>query len=103
VEGTTAIVSRFAPGQSDQQAETRATVDGVLRTIFELGGTYPDAIQFLQQASAGRALHGRLAFDALPDELDGRQTIHEEAASRDRDVAPEADEPAGAARPDETP
>jgi hypothetical protein len=107
VEGTTAIVSRFAPGQSDQQVEVRAAVDDVLRAIFDMGGTYPDAIQFLQQASAGRALRGRLAFDALPDEFDGRQSIHEEAASRERDVAPEADEPpaspAGAAEPDDTP
>ena len=107
VEGTTAIVSRFVPGQSDQQAEVRASADAVLRTIFEMGGTYPDAVQFLQQASAGRALGSRLAFDALPDEFDGRQSIHEEVSSRDRDISPEADDPtapsAADPRPDEAP
>ena len=107
VEGTTAIVSRFVPGQSDQQTEIRASTDAVLRTIFEMGGTYPDAVQFLQQASASRALRSRLAFDALPDEFDGRQSIHEEASSRDRDIAPEADDPtapsAADPRPDEAP
>ena len=105
VEGSTAIVSRFVPGQSDQQAEVRASVEAVLRTIIEMGGTYPDAVQFLQQASAGRALGSRLAFDALPDEFDGRQSIHEEAASRDRNIDPEADDPtapsAASSRPDE--
>jgi HEAT repeat protein len=107
VEGTTAIVSRFTPGQSDQEAEVHATVDAVLRAIVDLGGTYPDAVQFLQQATAGRGLASRLAFDALPDEFDGRQSIHEEAASRDRDIDPEADDPtapsAADPRSDESP
>ena len=93
VEGTTAIVSRFMPGQSDQEAEVRATADAVLRAIVEMGGSYPDAVQFLQQATASRGLTSRLAFDALPDEFDGRHSIHEEASNRDRDIAPEADDP----------
>jgi HEAT repeat protein len=107
VEGTTAIVSRFTPGQSDQQAEVSANADAVIRTIIEFGGTYPDAVQFLQQASSQRALQSRLAFDALPDELDGRKSIHEEASTRDRDIEAEAADsgPASAAdeRPDESP
>jgi hypothetical protein len=107
VEGTTAIVSRFTPGQSDQEAEVPAGVDAVLRAIIDMGGSYPDAVQFLQQASAGRGLASRLAFDALPDEFDGRQSIHEEASSRDRDIDPEADDPAAPSaapmRPDEAP
>ncbi len=94
VEGTTAIVSRFTPGQSDQQAEVRATADAVVRAIFEMGGTYPDAIQFLQQASASRGLPSRLAFDALPDEFDGRQHGHDERPRSDRDIVPEADDQA---------
>ena len=106
VEGATAIISRFQPGQSDQQIEVRAAVDAVVRGIVELGGSYPDAIQFLQQATASRCLKSRLAFDALPDELDGRQSLHEEVAGRARDVPPEAeDDPtapsAAASRPDE--
>jgi hypothetical protein len=33
----------------------------------ELGGSYPDVVQALQQAKNGRALTGRFAVDALPD------------------------------------
>jgi hypothetical protein len=90
VEGDSATVSRFVPGQSDQQAEVTASADAIVRTIIELGGTYPDAVQFLQQASASRAITSRLAFDALPDELDGRPTIHEEASARGRDIPKDA-------------
>ncbi|MBM4010846.1 MAG: hypothetical protein FJ286_05625 [Planctomycetes bacterium] len=91
VEGDSATVSRFAAGQSDQTAEVPATADAIVRSIVGLGGTYPDAVQFLQQASAGRAIQSRLVFDALPDELDGRPTIHEEASARARDIPDEAD------------
>ena len=86
VEGATAVVSRFLPGEPDERVETPARVDEVVRAIIGLGGSYPDAVQFLQQASASRCLVSRLAFDALPDEFDGRMTLHEEAAQHDRDV-----------------
>jgi hypothetical protein len=107
VEGATAIVSRFMPGQSDQEAEVRATADAVIRAIVGMGGSYPDAVQFLQQATASRGLASRLAFDALPDEFDGRHSIHEEASGHDRDMGPEADDPrapsAADPRSDESP
>ena len=86
VAGTTATVSRFLPGEPDEHLESPARVDAVVRAIIELGGSYPDAIQFLQQASSSRCLDSRLAFDALPDEYDGRMTVHEEASRQDRDV-----------------
>jgi hypothetical protein len=95
VEGDAATVSRFVPGQSDQQAEVPATAERIVRSIIELGGTYPDAVQFLQQASAARGLTSRLAFDAWPDELDGRPSIHQEASTRSRDIPDDA-EPAAA-------
>jgi hypothetical protein len=97
VEGDVATVSRFTPGQSDQQAEVPATAERIVRSIIELGGTYPDAVQFLQQASAARSLTSRLAFDALPDELDGRPSIHQEASARSRDIPEDADSPAAEA------
>ncbi len=97
VEGDVATVSRFTPGQSDQQAEVPATAERIVRSIIELGGTYPDAVQFLQQASAARGLTSRLAFDALPDELDGRPSIHQEASARSRDIPEDADSPAAEA------
>lgn len=91
VEGDHASITRFTPGQSDQQAGVPATADAIVRAIVGLGGTYPDAVQFLQQASAARAIQSRLAFDAIPVELDGRPTIHEEASARARDIPDEAD------------
>jgi hypothetical protein len=85
VEGRTATVSRFLPGQSDQQTEVPAEAAAVVRAIIGLGGGYPDAVQFLQQAAAGRFLSSRLAFDAVPDAFDGRPAIHEEASARGDD------------------
>jgi len=92
VERGRASISCFAAGKPDQKLDVAARVDPVIRGITELGGTYPDVVQFLQQASSHRCLDSRLVFDALPDELDGRMSVHEEAALKYRDV-PE-DEPA---------
>jgi len=86
VDGSTATVSRFLPGRSDQQAEVPADAAAIVRAIIELGGGYPDAVQFLQQAAAGRFLSSRLAFDAVPTAFDGRPAIHEEASARDDGV-----------------
>ena len=100
VDGPQVRVSRFAPGESDKIETVPAAADDVVRTVIEMGGTYPDAVQFLQQASARHALGSRLAFDALPSELDGRQSIHEEASTRTRDIpedvaSPTATDPPG--------
>jgi hypothetical protein len=92
VDGSTAEVSRFVAGQPDQYTTVKATADAVVRAIVELGGTYPDAVQFLQQASASRALPSRLAFDAMPSEFDGRQSIHEEASRQAREISDDDDD-----------
>jgi hypothetical protein len=42
-------------------------VDEVIRAIVEVGGTYPDVVQALQQAKASNSLAGRLEIDALPE------------------------------------
>ncbi|MFM9059952.1 MAG: flagellar basal body P-ring protein FlgI [Planctomycetaceae bacterium] len=86
VDGAAARISRFAAGESDRVVDAPATADEVVRAIVEAGGTYPDAVQFLQQASARQALGSRLACDALPTEWDGRGDIHEEASQRARDI-----------------
>jgi hypothetical protein len=91
VESGHASVNCFEAGQPDQKLEVPARVDQVVRAIVQLGGTYPDAVQFLQQASASRCLDSRLAFDALPSADDGRMSIHEEASQRDRDVPDDTD------------
>jgi hypothetical protein len=85
VDGPLATVSRFVPGQSDSQTEVPPDAPSIVRAIIELGGGYPDAVQFLQQAAAGRFLRSRLAFDAIPTAFDGRPAIHEEASTRGTD------------------
>jgi hypothetical protein len=89
VDGPMATVSRFLPGQSDQTAKVPAEATAIVRAIIDLGGGYPDAVQFLQRAAAGRHLASRLAFDALPNAFDGRPAIHEEATARDGGDAPD--------------
>jgi len=83
VDGPQATVSRFEPGVSDREITVPADVAAVIRGIVEIGGGYPDAIQFLQQAAAGRFLTSRLAFDAMATGYDGRPTPSEERAARD--------------------
>jgi flagellar basal body P-ring protein FlgI len=59
-------VSRFTAGDDPRKREVSARVDEVIRAIVELGGTYPDVVQALQQAKTADALAGRLEVDALP-------------------------------------
>ena len=91
VDDGMATVSRFMPGKDDREVRVPATVTEVARAITGIGGTYPDVVQFLQQASSTRCLTSRLAFDALPTEGDGRQSVHEEVSGRDRELADEAE------------
>jgi hypothetical protein len=91
VDGSTAEVSRFVAGEPDRFETTRANADSVVRAIIAVGGTYPDAVQFLQQASASRALTSRLAFDAVPSDFDGRQSIHEETSRQAREISEDDD------------
>lgn len=66
LSGDRITVSRFSPGGEDEQREVSARVDDVLRAIVELGGSYPDVVQALQQSKADGALAGRFEVDALP-------------------------------------
>jgi hypothetical protein len=78
-----ATISRFVPGQDDREVRVPATVADIARSITGIGGTYPDVVQFIQQASSSRCLSSRLAFDALPTEGDGRLSVHEEVSARE--------------------
>ena len=91
VESGRAAISCFVAGQPDQKLDVPARVDAVVRAIVQLGGTYPDAVQFLQQASSSRCLDSRLAFDALPTAADGRMSVHDEASQRGRDAPADND------------
>ncbi len=59
-------VSRFAVGEPDQRRSVSDRLEDIIRAIAELGGTYPDVVQALQEAHAAGALEGRLEIDALP-------------------------------------
>ncbi len=86
VEGSMATCSRFDVDVPDRIIETKAEAESVLRALASLDATYPDIIQFLQQATAQRALDSRLAFDSLPKSNDGRGSIHEEISIRNRSI-----------------
>ena len=60
-------VSKFVPHEADQKRIVSNRVDDVIRAIVELGGTYPDVVQALQEAKAAGCLEGRFEIDALPE------------------------------------
>ncbi len=66
-EGDQVTVSCFAVGEADQKRVVSTQVEDILRAIVDLGGNYPDAVQFLQQAKNARVLACRLEVDALPN------------------------------------
>lgn len=60
-------VSKFAVGEMNQRRVVSNRVDEVIRAIVELGGTYPDVVQALQEAKRKDALLSRFEVDALPE------------------------------------
>ncbi len=58
-------VSQF--GRATQQRTVSTNVEDVIRAIVELGGTYPDVVQMLQQAKKSGALSSRFRVNALPE------------------------------------
>lgn len=64
--GELITVSRFAVGESDQKRQVSTKVEDVINAILDLGGTYPDVVQALQQAKETNALPSRFKVDALP-------------------------------------
>lgn len=84
-------VSRFDPARPEQRREVPPQVDAVVRAVVELGGTYPDVVQLLQEAREGGALPSRLAINALPDTGRTYQRPDEDAAvaTDEEESAPE--------------
>ncbi len=66
-EGGEIAVSKFSVRDADQRRIVSTKVDEVIRAIVELGGTYPDVVQALQEAKAAGALPGRFEVEALPE------------------------------------
>ena len=80
-------VSRFAARQPDQKRVVSTKVDDVVRAIVELGGTYPDVVQALQNAKSSGALSARFEVDALPEE--DRQFRHKDTLAVETPAAVE--------------
>ena len=76
-------ISKFAPHEADQKRVVTTRVDEVIRAVVELGGTYPDVVQAIQEAKAADCLEGRFEVDAVPEA--GRSY----AATLDDSVKPE--------------
>lgn len=67
-------VSQF--GGTTQQRTVSNDAEAVIRAVVELGGTYPDVVQMLQQANESGALSSRFRVNALPE--GGREFLRDE-------------------------
>jgi len=84
------VVAKFSTSEADQKRVVTDRVDDVIRAIVELGGTYPDVVQALQQAKAAKALGSHLAVDALPGA--GRRYDRLAAKEGERESSPQVAE-----------
>ena len=73
LSGAQITLSRFRAGEPTQQRTVSTDVDEVIRAVVELGGSYPDVVQLLQQAKESGSLASRFRIDALPEA--GRQFL----------------------------
>jgi flagellar basal body P-ring protein FlgI len=73
---TISLAAADAPSQSRQVSPR---LEEIIRTVVELGGTYPDIVQMLQQAASSGALACRLEIDAVPQP--GRSYTRSEGAT----------------------
>jgi flagellar basal body P-ring protein FlgI len=65
--GNEISVSKFAVSEGDEKRTVSTRLDDVIRAVVELGGTYPDVVQALQEAKNCGALASRFEVDALPE------------------------------------
>lgn len=66
MQGNQLVVSRIQVGGEPERRTIQPEVDELIRAIVELGGTYPDVVQALQESDRQGALTSRLRVDALP-------------------------------------
>jgi hypothetical protein len=96
IDGERLSVSRFGVGEADQKKIISLSVDEMIRAIAEMGGTYPDIVQALQQAESTKAYAGRFEIDAVPEA--GREYERgAELAAGDDKLTPEEEEAAAKA------
>jgi hypothetical protein len=75
-------ISRFSVQRGTRRKQCSLRLDDVLRTLAELGGTYPDAVELLQQAGRCQSLSCALKVDALPQAV----SVHELARDGSGDL-----------------
>ncbi len=80
-------VSRFVLNEPDQKRVVSTRVDDVIRAIVDLGGSYPDVVQALQQSKSSGALASRFQIDALPQ--GGRQYRRKDEANSEEAAGPD--------------
>lgn len=87
------VVTRLHPGRIPEQRTVNNSVDQVIRAITELGGTYPNVIEFLCEAKAKEKLSSDLKIDVFMsnDEDEDRQLLVGTASEDDQmgEVQPE--------------
>jgi hypothetical protein len=91
LSGAQITISRFRVGEPTQQRVVSTDVDEVIRAVVDLGGSYPDVVQLLQQAKESGSLASRFRVDALPEA--GRQLTRSTGAnseSEDNQDSPDA-------------
>lgn len=74
--GNEISITRFGQDKLDQKRIVVNQVDNVVRAIVELGGTYPDVVQAIQEAKVKGLIASRFEIDALPD---AGRTYHRDA------------------------
>ncbi len=83
-------VSKFTPHQADQKRVVSTRIDDVIRAIVELGGTYPDVVQCIEEAKTSGCLEGRFEVDALPEEGRSYDAKGDDASKTNGEKADEA-------------
>lgn len=71
-------VSRFAADEPDRHQECEPTIDAMVRTLAELGASYPEVVSALHQAKQRNYLGSRFVVDALPRA--GRRFLRDDAS-----------------------
>lgn len=89
LSGAQITVSRFSINEPTQQRVVSTNVEEVIRAVVDLGGTYPDVVQLLQQAKEEGSLASRFRVNALPKS--GRQLVHSHKSNSAGDSAEQPD------------
>ena len=93
-KGSEISVSKFTVADGDQKRIVSCRLDDVIRAVIELGGTYPDVVQALQEAKNCGALSSRFEVDALPEAgrtydrlVDAREPAEKNGAATEETLA----------------